>query len=346
VVYRAFFNTAFKSMDPEKAHELAFEAIKHGRFASRVFSHGTRSPRTVMGIEFPNAFGLAAGFDKNAKAVPGLLALGFGHVEIGTVTAQPQPGNPKPRLFRLLEDNAVINRMGFNNDGAKAVSMRLDALRRTDAGREAVIGVNIGKTKVVAPEDAIADYVVSAALLAPYASYLAVNVSSPNTPGLRTLQAVEELRPLLTAVRTAADDATTARIPLLVKIAPDLADDDVDNIADLTLELGLDGIIATNTTIERPASLKTPRAVIDAAGAGGLSGPVLNARSYDVLTRLRARVGDKLAIISVGGVTTPDDAQARLDAGADLVQGYTAFIFEGPLWPGRINRALASSNPR
>ena len=338
MVYRAFFQLAFKKMDPEKAHKLAFAALARGRFVSQVLGHGTSNPRTVMGIEFPNAFGLAAGFDKNAKAVSGLLALGFGHVEIGTVTAQPQPGNPKPRLFRLLDDNAIINRMGFNNDGAVVVAKRLAALRKTKAGRNAVIGVNIGKTKIALPEDAIADYVFSAALLAPYASYLVVNVSSPNTPGLRSLQAVEELRPLLVAVR----EAMVANIPLLVKIAPDLANADVDDIADLALELGLDGIIATNTTIDRPASLKTPRGVIDAAGVGGLSGPVLKERSVEVLTRLRARVGDKLAIVSVGGVTTGGDAQARLDAGADLVQGYTAFIYEGPCWPGRIARALAT----
>ena len=344
MVYRAFFNAAFKSMDPEKAHELAFAAISRGRFASQGLSLGTSSPRTVMGIEFPNAFGLAAGFDKNAKAVLGLLALGFGHVEIGTVTALPQPGNPKPRLFRLLDDEAVINRMGFNNEGAVAVAKRLEGLRSTGAGRKAVIGVNIGKTKVVEPQDAIGDYVTSAALLAPYADYLVVNVSSPNTPGLRTLQAVEELRPLLTAVRAAADESTTTRVPLLVKIAPDLADADVDDIADLALELGLDGIIATNTTIDRPASLKTSREVIEAAGAGGLSGPVLRERSYDVLKRLRSRVGDRLAIISVGGITTSEDARQRLDAGADLVQGYTAFIYQGPFWPGRINRALARSH--
>ena len=344
MVYRAFFNFAFKSMDPEKAHELAFTAIARGRFASRGMSLGTSSPRTVMGIEFPNAFGLAAGFDKNAKAVLGLLALGFGHVEIGTVTALPQPGNPKPRLFRLLDDDAVINRMGFNNEGAIAVAKRLERLRATSAGRKAVIGVNIGKTKVVEPQDAIGDYVTSAALLAPYASYLVVNVSSPNTPGLRTLQAVEELRPLLAAVRKAADESTTTRVPLLVKIAPDLADADVDDIADLALELGLDGIIATNTTIDRPASLRTDRAIIEAAGAGGLSGPILRERSYEVLERLRARVGDRLAIISVGGVTTPEDARQRLDAGADLVQGYTAFIYQGPFWPGTINRALAKSD--
>lgn len=343
MVYRAFFNAVFKSMDAERAHRIGFAAIAKGRFVARPLGVGTKRPRTVMGVEFPNAFGLAAGFDKNAKAVPGLLALGFGHVEIGTVTGEPQPGNPTPRLFRLVADGAVINRMGFNNDGAEVVAERLRVLRATEAGRSAVIGVNIGKTKVVPVENAVADYVKSARLLSPYASYLVVNVSSPNTPGLRNLQAIEELRPLLSAVRAAADEVTATRVPLLVKIAPDLADADVDDIAGLGLELGLDGIIAANTTIDRPASLRTDRATIEAAGAGGLSGPVLKERSYEILTRLRERVGDRLAIISVGGVTTPADAMARLDAGADLVQGYTAFIYAGPFWPGRINRALAKS---
>ncbi|MCW2770019.1 MAG: hypothetical protein JWR27_1452 [Aeromicrobium sp.] len=336
MVYRAFFDAVFRWMDPEKAHERGFTAIRAGRPVTRLVLPQTCAPRTVMGIEFPHAFGLAAGFDKNARAVPGLLALGFGHVEIGTVTARAQPGNPRPRLFRLVEDRAIINRMGFNNDGAAEVASRLHRLRRTRAGRDAVIGVNIGKTKVVAPEDAVADYVESARLLAPYASYLVVNVSSPNTPGLRDLQAVDELRPLLAAVKDVADRAPGRRVPLLVKIAPDLADDDIDAVADLAVELGLDGISATNTTIARPESLRTERTVIDAAGAGGLSGPILAERATEVVARLRARVGDRLAIIAVGGVTTPDDVRARLAAGADLVQGYTGFIYEGPLWPSRL----------
>lgn len=340
VVYRAFFDAVFRSMDPEKAHERGFAAIRAGRFATRLALPQTYAPRTVMGLEFPNAFGLAAGFDKNARAVPGLLALGFGHVEIGTVTARAQPGNPRPRLFRLVEDRAIINRMGFNNEGAAEVASRLHRLRRTKAGRDAVIGVNIGKTKVTPPEDAVADYVESARLLTPYASYLVVNVSSPNTPGLRDLQAVDELRPLLAAVKDVADRNPSGRVPLLVKIAPDLADADVDAVADLAVELGLDGISATNTTIARPESLRTDRATIEAAGAGGLSGPVLAERSTEVLVRLRARVGDRLALISVGGVTTPDDVRARIAAGADLVQGYTGFIYEGPRWPSRLAAAV------
>ena len=333
MVYRAFFDTVFSSMDPEKAHERAFAAIRAGRLASPAFRK-TYDPRTVMGIEFPNAFGLAAGFDKNAAAVPGLLALGFGHVEIGTVTAQAQPGNPRPRLFRLVDDEAIINRMGFNNVGAAEVASRLHRLRGSRVGREAVIGVNIGKTKVVEPEHAVADYVESARLLAPFASYLVVNVSSPNTPGLRDLQAVDQLGPILSAVREVSRD-----VPLVVKIAPDLANDDVDAVADLALDLGLAGISATNTTIARPDSLRTDLATIEAAGAGGLSGPIVAARSTEVLVRLRSRVGDRLALIGVGGVTTPADVRARLDAGADLVQGYTGFIYGGPVWPSRLAAA-------
>ncbi|MEV7397494.1 quinone-dependent dihydroorotate dehydrogenase [Aeromicrobium sp. NPDC092404] len=339
MVYRAFFDAVFSSMDPEKAHERGFAAIRAGRAGTQLLVPRTYAPRTVMGIEFPHAFGLAAGFDKNAKGVTALLALGFGHVEIGTVTARAQPGNPRPRLFRLVEDRAIINRMGFNNDGAAEVASRLHRLRGTKAGRDAVIGVNIGKTKAVAPEDAVADYVESARLLAPYASYLVVNVSSPNTPGLRDLQAVDELRPLLAAVKEVADRAPKGSVPLLVKIAPDLADDDVDAVADLALELGLAGISATNTTIARPESLASPREMVEAAGAGGLSGPVLAQRATEVLVRLRSRVGDRLAIIAVGGVTTPDDVRARLAAGADLVQGYTGFIYGGPTWPSKLAAA-------
>ncbi|MFT4298383.1 MAG: quinone-dependent dihydroorotate dehydrogenase [Aeromicrobium sp.] len=338
-LYDPLFRHVFARMDPEAAHEQAFRAIRLGGRAVRPLARVPESPRTVMGVRFPHAFGLAAGFDKNAKAVPGLLALGFGHVEIGTVTARAQPGNPRPRLVRLVEDRAVVNRMGFNNDGAAAVAARLHRLRRTRAGRDAVIGVNIGKTKAVPAEQAVADYVESARLLVPYASYLVVNVSSPNTPGLRDLQATAQLAPILTAVREVTEANHGGRVPLVVKIAPDLADADIDAVADLALALGLDGISATNTTIARPDTLRTPRGEVEAAGAGGLSGPILVTRASEVLTRLRARVGERLALIGVGGVTTPEDVRARLDAGADLVQGYTGFIYEGPAWPARLARA-------
>jgi dihydroorotate dehydrogenase len=343
VVYDVLFDNVFAHLDPEAAHEKAFAAIRVGAPALRRVIKVPQAPRTVMGVEFPNAFGLAAGFDKDAKAVPGLLALGFGHVEIGTVTARPQPGNPKPRAFRLVEDRALINRMGFNNDGAAVVAGRLHRLRRKAVGRDAAIGVNIGKTKAVPSEHAVDDYVESARLLAPYASYLVVNVSSPNTPGLRDLQAVEELRPLLAAVRAVTESTSRwdggSRVPLVVKIAPDLADEDVDGVADLAVELGLDGISATNTTTQRPPSLVSAPEVIDAAGAGGLSGPILRARAEEMLAQLRARVGNRLALISVGGVGSEDDVQQRLALGADLVQGYTGFIYGGPAWPARMARA-------
>ncbi len=337
-LYDVMFRQLFARMDPEVAHEQAFRAIRMGGRGMRLVASVPESPRTVMGVRFPHAFGLAAGFDKNARAVPGLLGLGFGHVEIGTVTAQPQSGNPRPRLHRLIDDRAIVNRMGFNNDGAAVVAARLHRLRATRVGAEAVVGVNIGKTKVVPADEAVADYVESARLLSPFADYLVVNVSSPNTPGLRDLQAVDQLAPILSAVRSVTESGPK-RVPLVVKIAPDLADDDVDAVADLARDLGLDGISATNTTIARPVSLATPTVQVEAAGTGGLSGPILADRATEVLTRLRSRVGEDLALIGVGGVTTPDDVRRRLAAGADLVQGYTGFIYEGPAWPSRLARA-------
>ncbi|KAJ1684323.1 hypothetical protein LUZ63_020616 [Rhynchospora breviuscula] len=300
-----------------------------------------------MGLEFPAVLGLAAGFDKNAEGVDALAALGFGSVEIGTVTAHPQPGNPLPRLFRLTGDRALVNRMGFNNAGAEAVAERLRrrqlARRRSGRAGGTVLGVNIGKTKVVTEADAEADYRLSARLLAPYADYLVVNVSSPNTPGLRDLQAVERLAPILAGVREEADAASgERRVPLLVKIAPDLDDDDVLAVADLAVADGLDGIVATNTTISREW-LRSPQEQVDAAGAGGVSGAPLTRRSTEVLRLLRGRAGDALTLVGVGGIGTVDDARDRLAAGADLLQAYSAFIYEGPLWPSRTNRALAGA---
>jgi dihydroorotate dehydrogenase len=253
---------------------------------------------------------------------------------------------------RLPADRAVVNRMGFNNDGAEAVAARLAArarrLDRLDVRREAdvrgrrapVVGINIGKTKVVPEDAAIGDYEKSAGLLAPYADYLVVNVSSPNTPGLRDLQAVAKLEPLLQAVRRRADDVTERRVPLLVKIAPDLSDEDVLAVADLALATGLDGIVATNTTIGRDG-LASSRAEVERAGAGGLSGAPLRRRAVEVVRLLRGRVGDRLTLVGVGGIGSVEDAVERLEAGADLLQAYTAFIYEGPLWPRRINAALA-----
>ena len=258
-------------------------------------------------------------------------------------------------MFRLLRDRCLINRMGFNNDGANVVAGRLARraarLKGSPAGLQSgsrspvILGVNIGKTKLVPEDEAVADYVFSATQLAPYADYLTVNVSSPNTPGLRDLQAVEVLRPLLLAVREAADGSAGRRVPLLVKIAPDLADEDVDAVADLAVEIGLDGIIATNTTISR-AGLRTPEAEVEACGAGGLSGPVLLPRALEVMRRLRARVGAEMTLVGVGGITTAADAQAFLDAGATLLQGFTGFIYEGPFWARRIHRGLSERKTR
>jgi dihydroorotate dehydrogenase len=337
-MYRILFSLVLRHLDPERAHHLAFLVIRLLPITGlgRIIRRFTR-PRVdlavhTLGLRFDSPFGVAAGFDKDGKAVIGLGQLGFGHVEVGTLTAIPQPGNPRPRLFRLLPDRALINRMGFNNEGAAAASARLG--RVTTRAHRPVLGINIGKSRVVALEDAIADYCSSAAALAPLADYLAVNVSSPNTPGLRGLQELDKLAPLLTAVKEAA-----AGTPIVLKIAPDLTDDAVVRIAELVVNLELDGIIATNTTISR-AGLSTPAATVEAAGAGGLSGAPLRQRSLQVLRLLRAHLPADRCVISVGGVETAEDVAERLEAGATLVQGYTAFIYRGPLWGREINRGL------
>jgi dihydroorotate dehydrogenase len=274
---------------------------------------------------------LAAGFDKNAIAIRALGEIGFSHVEIGTVTAIAQSGNETPRLFRLKKDRALINRMGFNNDGAEVISKRLKKLRASNQ-KLPIIGINIGKSRVVDVKDAVADYETSAELLAPYADYIAVNVSSPNTPGLRSLQEVSSLRPILEAVI-----AKSLGKPVLVKIAPDLADEDVIEVAKLAKELNLAGVIGTNTTISRE-NLITSDDEVRAMGAGGLSGPPLNERSIEVLKVLRKNLRADQIIFSVGGVETHEQMLQRLDAGANLVQGYTGFIYLGPLWARAVNK--------
>jgi len=343
-MYRILYWLVLQRLPAEGTHKISFALLRAlvaipgvGAMVHRYFAPRDPVLRTrAFGRELPGPLGLAAGFDKDAKGVRALLALGFGFVEIGTVTAEAQPGNPTPRLFRLPRDRALVNRMGFNNDGALAAARRL--AHRPDG----TVGVNIGKTKRVAEADAIADFTKSAECLAPHADYLVVNVSSPNTPGLRDLQAVDKLRPLLVAVRSACDRASPLRrVPLLVKIAPDLADEDIDAVADLALELGLDGIIATNTTIAR-TGLETPSDVVSKLGAGGLSGAPLKERALEVLCRLRARVGTRVTLIAVGGIETADDAWARIRAGASLVQAYTGFIYGGPAWARRLQRELAA----
>jgi len=330
-------------MDPERIHRLAFLVIQAAPFTAglvRRFCAPDPSLRVkALGIDFPSPFGLAAGFDKNARAIGGLGDFGFGHVEVGTLTRHAQPGNPQPRMFRLVSDRGLINRMGFNNGGSAAAVPRIERARLSR--HRPVIGVNIGKSRVTPVADAAQDYVWSAERLAPVADYLAVNVSSPNTPGLRGLQELETLEPLLAAVRDAARDT-----PLLVKIAPDMGDEQIDGIVALALRLGLDGIIATNTTVARDGLSASP-ADVERMGEGGLSGAPLRERSLAVLRRIRQAAPDPgFCVISVGGVTDAADVLARLNAGATLVQGFTAYIYEGPFWARRINRGLVKAGWR
>ncbi|MGA5466570.1 quinone-dependent dihydroorotate dehydrogenase [Mycobacterium sp. NPDC050041] len=333
-MYRAVRRLLF-SVPAERVHTWVFTLLRAVTAVAPLRAALTRwlAPRdpalatTVFGVRFPGPLGLAAGFDKDGRGVRTWPALGFGYAEVGTVTAHPQPGNPQPRLFRLPEDRALLNRMGFNNSGATELAQRLARVRPT-----APVGVNIGKTKSTPVEDAVADYTESARQVGPVAAFVVVNVSSPNTPGLRDLQAVDTLRPILAAVRA----QTTA--PVLVKIAPDLEDADIDQIADLAVELGLAGIVATNTTVSRDL-LRTPGATD--LGAGGVSGPPVAQRSAEVLRRLYRRVGDRLVLVSVGGIETADDAWERITAGASLLQGYTGFIYGGGLWAKHIHDGLA-----
>ena len=334
MMYRALRRALFL-IAPERIHTWVFALLRAvtavlplRRLLTRWLApHVPVLATTVFGVPFAGPLGLAAGFDKDGRGLRTWGALGFGYAEVGTVTAQAQPGNPAPRMFRLPDDRALLNRMGFNNHGAGELALRL--ARHTP---EVPIGVNIGKTKVTPPEGAVDDYAESARLVGPLAAFLVVNVSSPNTPGLRDLQAVSALRPILSAVKAATST------PVLVKIAPDLSDDDVDEIADLAVELGLAGIVATNTTVSR-SGLATPGAEV--LGTGGVSGPPVASRSAEVLRRLYRRVGDRLVLISVGGIETADDAWDRITSGASLLQGYTGFIYGGGLWAKHIHDGLA-----
>lgn len=344
MIYRTLFTLVLQRIDAERAHLMVAWAMRTlaglpliGRLLRRAL--GTRDPALqveALGLTFPSPLGVAAGLDKDASWFSALGDLGFGFVEVGTVTAEPQPGNPRPRIHRLPRDRALLNSMGFPNEGAAAVAERL-----RDRGAGTIVGVNVGKTKLVADEGAVDDYRTSVRALAPLADYLVVNVSSPNTPGLRALQAVESLRPLLAGVQ-AELDAIGARPPLLVKIAPDLSDAELDAVADLALELGLAGIVAVNTTTDLSVAERSA-AEAEAIGRGGISGAPLAPRALEVLRRLRARAGERLVLISVGGVMSPQDACERLSAGATLVQAYTGFVYGGPLWPRRVNRALAAA---
>ena len=339
MLWRAVLKPLLFLLPAEVAHQVAFRGLRLALAVPGMRALVRRLARAedpvlrteAFGVSFPSPVGLAAGFDKDAVGFRELTALGFGYVEVGTVTPEPQPGNPKPRLFRLPRDRALVNRFGFNSRGVDAARARLERRR---AG-EGVVGANVGKNKATGEDGEVDDYVRGTRALAPLADYLAVNVSSPNTPGLRDLQAVERLRPILAAVLPAAGDT-----PVLVKIAPDLSDDDVDAVADLALELGLAGIIATNTTISRD-HLATPAADVEALGAGGVSGAPLKARALAVLRRLRARAGDRLVLVAAGGIEDADDAWERVQAGATLLQLYTGFVYGGPGTPARVARGLA-----
>ena len=297
-----------------------------------------RLERTVFGLTFPNPVGMAAGFDKNAELVSELSDLGFGFVEVGTVTPRPQPGNPRPRLFRLKTDGGLINRLGFNNKGAGPAAERLRQFANNRSGRRVIIGGNIGKNKDTPNENALSDYLTGFRTLFDAVDYFAVNVSSPNTPGLRDLQEREPLTHLLTALQTENRRRPMPK-PILLKIAPDLTNGQLDDIIAIVGETGIAGVIATNTTISR-ADLTTDAGVVAEMGAGGVSGRPLRNRSTEVIRYLHQQSGGTFPIIGVGGIFSAEDALEKLSAGASLVQVYTSFIYEGPGLAKRINRAL------
>jgi len=333
-------------LPPEKAHHVTMALLKLA-LAMPLLSTFLRKrwkmrgeAVTLAGLQFPNAIGLAAGFDKDARYLDELEALGFGHVEVGTVTPKPQSGNPKPRLFRLVQDKALINRMGFNNGGMEAMAQRLEARKKGAM----LVGINIGKNKDTPNEAAADDYLLCFRRLYALADYLVVNVSSPNTPGLRALQDKEPLTRLL---QTLLDErqqfvaAGQASKPLLLKIAPDLSDTQLDEIAELSMETGIDGLVVNNTTLSREG-LRTPKQEVDAIGAGGLSGAPLTQRAHTVLQYLRGRLPESFPIIGVGGIMTATDALQRRQSGARLVQLYTGFVYGGPDLVRAISTALAA----
>lgn len=324
-----------RGLDPELAHTLTIKALGFANATRAAQPDDPRLRVNAFGLEFPNPIGLAAGFDKNAEVTEAMLGFGFGFVEAGTVTPRPQEGNPKPRVFRLPEDRAVINRLGFNNQGLEAARARLAALQN----RPGIRGINIGANKDAA--DRVADYVKGLKELGPLASYMTVNISSPNTPGLRGLQNKAELETLLTAL-TEARAKLGRRVPLLVKIAPDLDEQACADIAEVTLAKGIDGLIVSNTTIARPSSLKSQRA----NETGGLSGAPLFVPSTEVLRTMRRLTQGRVTLIGVGGVASGADAYAKIRAGASLVQLYTALTYDGPALVERIKRELLQSLER
>jgi len=330
-------------LDPEKAHDLTLSNLDRANrwgLLERLMSKPVADPRTICGITFANPVGLAAGLDKDGKHIDALAALGFGFLEIGTVTPRPQPGNPKPRMFRLSEAQALINRMGFNNDGVDACVSRVRSSRFWQQG--GILGMNIGKNASTPIEDAASDYILAMEAVYKIASYITVNISSPNTQNLRALQGESMLRSLLSSLdeaRKRLSDRYSVRKPLFLKIAPDLESADIDLIADLSMEFGIDAIIATNTTIARDAV----QGMQHSEEAGGLSGAPVRAASTQVIKTLKARLGNTLAIIGVGGILSGADAKEKMMAGASLVQIYSGLIYKGPDLVSECAKALRQS---
>lgn len=332
-LYRAVWPIV-RMIDPEYAHGLAVRALELGLVPTPKPVRDAVLKQTLWGLDFPNPVGLAAGFDKDARVYAQMLTQGFGFVEVGSITPRPQPGNPKPRLFRLEDDGAVINRMGFNSEGHDASVRRLQN-RDTSKG---IVGVNLGKNKET--EDAAADYEIGARAFGALADFLVINVSSPNTPGLRALQGPDPLRDLLGRTKAALVDATqgTTTPPLLLKIAPDLTDEDKADIVHVSMEVGIDGLIVTNTTIERPDSLTSAHK----GEGGGLSGRPLFAPSTQVLREIYRATKGALPLVGVGGIETGRGAYEKIRAGASLVEFYSAMVYGGPGLVADINRELAA----
>jgi dihydroorotate dehydrogenase len=342
-MYKLFIRPLFFLVDAERIHHFAFRVLQVKgkipgfKFLLRllfVYRHPSLH-RQILGLHFENPVGLAAGFDKDAKLVDELACFSFGFIEIGTLTPQPQPGNDKPRLFRLPTDMALINRMGFNNEGVVAAAERLKKRKS-----KIIVGGNIGKNKLTPNENAFDDYAKCFETLYPYVDYFVVNVSSPNTPGLRELQEKEPLRKLLSYVKSLSNTKPLHK-PVLLKIAPDLSESQLEDIVEILRETKTDGVIATNTTISREG-LTTDKTIVGKIGNGGLSGKPLTTRSNEVIRYLRQQLGKEYPIIGVGGIMSPADAVEKIKAGADLIQIYTGFIYEGPGFVKQINKLLAT----
>lgn len=342
-MYKLLIRPVLFLFDPEAIHHFTFSILRVAGYIpgmrmllSAIFRYRHKAlEQTLFGITFKNPVGLAAGFDKDARLVDELGAFGFGFVEIGTLTPKAQPGNDKPRLFRLPQDKAIVNRMGFNNGGASAAARRLQGRRSS-----VVVGGNIGKNKVTSNEEALHDYAMCVDALDAVVDYFVVNVSSPNTPGLRELQEKEPLRKLLASVKQRTQAKPHPK-PVLLKIAPDLTQSQLDDVVEILQATGVDGIIATNTTISREG-LVTDAEKINQIGAGGVSGAPLTKRSTEIIAYLRGKLGPGFPIVAVGGIMTPEDAVEKINAGANLLQLYTGFIYEGPVLVKRINKALVS----